>query len=53
MKNFGSDTPVAKVFAELANEIVDWDGRALVDAIKRQARHEATNRWEIIEFKLD
>ena len=25
MKNFGSDTPVAKVIAELANEIVDWD----------------------------
>jgi hypothetical protein len=53
MKNFGSDAPVAKVIADLANEIVDWDGRALVDAIRRQARHEATNRWEVIEFKLD
>jgi hypothetical protein len=53
MKNFGSATPVAKVIADLANEIVDWDGRALVDTIKRQARHEETNRWEIIEFKLD
>ena len=37
----------------IANENVDWDGRALVDAIKRQARHEETNRWEVIEFKLD
>ncbi len=53
MKNFGSDTPVAKVIADLANEIVEWDGRALVDAVKRQARHEETNRWEVIEFKLD
>ena len=52
-KNFGSDTPVAKVIADLANEIVDWDGRALVDTIKRQARHEETNRWAVIEFKLD
>jgi hypothetical protein len=53
MKTFGSDVPVAKVIAELADEIVDWDSRALVDAIKRQARHEETNRWETIEFKLD
>jgi len=53
MKNFGSATPVAKALADMADEIVDWDGRALVDAIKRQARHEETNRWEVIEFKLD
>jgi hypothetical protein len=53
MKNFGSDAPVPKVIADLANEIVDWDSRALVDAIKRQGRHEETNRWETIEFKLD
>jgi hypothetical protein len=53
MKNFGSAAPVAKVITELADEIVDWDARTLVDAIKRQARHEETNRWETIEFKLD
>ncbi len=53
MKTFGSAMPVAKVIAELSDEIVDWDARTLVDAIKRQARHEETNRWETIEFKLD
>ncbi|MEJ0006921.1 MAG: hypothetical protein WDM77_11285 [Steroidobacteraceae bacterium] len=53
MKNFGGDVPVPKAMAQVAAEIVDWDGRALVDAIKRQARHEETNRWETIEFKLD
>lgn len=53
MKNFGSDAPVPKVIADLADEIVDWDSRALVDAVKRQGRHEETNRWETIEFKLD
>jgi hypothetical protein len=53
MKNFGSDAPVPKFIADLANGIVDWDSRALVDAVKRQARHEETNRWETIEFKLD
>jgi hypothetical protein len=53
MRTFGSAAPVAKVIAEMANEVVDWDARSLVDSIRRQARHEATNRWETIEFKLD
>jgi hypothetical protein len=53
MKTFGSATPLAKAIAELSDEIVDWDARTLVDTIKRQARHEETNRWETIEFKLD
>jgi hypothetical protein len=53
MKNFGSAAPVPKALTDMASELVDWDGRALVDAIKRQARHEETNRWETIEFKLD
>ncbi|MGC1458896.1 MAG: hypothetical protein WA825_11505 [Steroidobacteraceae bacterium] len=53
MKTFGSATPPAKAIAELSDEIVDWDARTLVDTIKRQARHEETNRWETIEFKLD
>ena len=27
--------------------------RALVDAVKGQARHEESHRWDTIEFKLD
>jgi len=38
--------------AKRAAEIVDWNERQIVDAIRRQARGEATNRWETIEFKL-
>ena len=53
LKPFGSQKPVPKVLADLADEIVDWDERALVDAIRRQARHEETTRWDTIEFKLD
>jgi hypothetical protein len=53
LKPFGSQHPVPKALAELADEIVDWDERALVDAIRRQARHEDTTRWVTIEFKLD
>ena len=32
---------------------IDWSERELVDAIRRQARHEDTARWDTIEFKLD
>jgi hypothetical protein len=53
MKPFGSQAPVPKVLTDLADEVVDWDERALVDAIKRQARHEDTTRWDTIEFKMD
>lgn len=37
----------------LADEVIEWNERTLVDAIKRQARHEETTRWDTIEFKLD
>jgi hypothetical protein len=53
LKPFGSQKPVPKALADLADETVDWDERALVDALRRQARHEDTTRWDTIEFKLD
>ena len=53
LKPFGSGKDAPKAILDLANEIVNWDERALVDAIRRQARHEETTRWDTIEFKLD
>jgi len=37
----------------LADERVQWNERDMVDAIRRQARHEDTTRWDVIDFKLD
>ena len=53
MKPFGGRAEVPKAILDLANEVVEWDERALVDALRRQARHEETARWDTIEFKLD
>ncbi|MEP7243502.1 MAG: hypothetical protein ABI885_07420 [Gammaproteobacteria bacterium] len=53
MKPFGDRRPVNKVLSEHASEIIDWDERALVDAVRKHARHEDTTRWDTIEFKLD
>ena len=33
-----------------SKEHIEWNAREMVDALKRQARHEDTNRWETIDF---
>jgi len=53
MENFGSTEPLAKAIKDMADEVCAWNERGLIDALKRQARHQDTNRWDTIEFKLD
>jgi hypothetical protein len=53
MEPFGTDTQVPAKLREMADEVVAWNGRDMADAIRRQARHEDTTRWDVIEFKLD
>jgi hypothetical protein len=50
---FGRESPKVKAFDGLIDETVAWDERGLVDAVRRQARHQETTRWDTIEFKLD
>jgi len=53
MKPFGARRDLPKAILDLANEVTEWDERALVDSVRRQARHEDTTRFDTIEFKLD
>jgi hypothetical protein len=53
MENFGSTAPLPKAIRDLADEVCAWNERSLIDALKRQARHQETTRWDTIEFKLD
>lgn len=53
MENFGSSEPLPKVIKELADEVSAWNERSVIDALRRQARHQETTRWDTIEFKLD
>jgi hypothetical protein len=53
MKPFGSGKEAPKAILDLTTDVVQWDERALVDAIRTHARHERTGRWDTIEFKLD
>lgn len=53
MEPFGTDIQMPAKLREMADEVVAWNGRDMADAIRRQARHEDTTRWDVIEFKLD
>ncbi len=50
LKPFGSRLPMNKLLTDRADEVVDWDERGMVDAIRRLARHEGTSRYETVEF---
>jgi MTH538 TIR-like domain (DUF1863) len=49
---FGVSVKVPAEVAKRAAEVVGWNERLIVDALRRQARHEDTVRWDTIEFKL-
>ena len=53
LSRFGSGGVLPPSLVGQADETVDWNERAIVDALRRLARHEQTNRWKTIDFKLD
>lgn len=53
LRSFGSKATLPRVMTDSAAEVLDWDARALVAAIKRHARGEVTGNWDTIEFKLE
>ena len=52
MEPFGGNMKVPPEVAKRAAEVIGWNERVMIDAIRRQARHEETQRWDTIEFKL-
>jgi hypothetical protein len=53
LPEFGNPGPVPKGVRDLATEMVEWDERALVNAIRRLARGEQKGQWDVVEFTLD
>ena len=49
---FGSDAKLPDDIAKRAAEVIEWNDRQIVDAVRKQARHENTARWDTIEFKM-
>jgi hypothetical protein len=53
VKAFGETLVIKKSMLDKADDIVDWNDRAITEAIKRLARQDHSGQWEVIEFKLD
>jgi hypothetical protein len=50
IRPFGAMLETPQAVVERAREHIEWNEREIVDALKRQARGEDTNRWETIDF---
>lgn len=53
LRHFGVALPVPAALQTGATALLDWDGRAMVDAFRRHARGEDTTGWDVVEFTLD
>lgn len=53
VKAFGETVALNKEILDRCDDIVDWNDRALINAIKKLGRGEDTAQWEVIEFTLD
>lgn len=53
VKAFGETVVLQRSVMERASDLVDWNARSLVDAIRHHARHENTAQWDVVEFRLD
>ena len=50
IKPFGGVVETSPDVAARVQELIEWNDRELVDAIRRQARGEDTARWEVVDF---
>ena len=50
IKPFGGMQETPQAILERTREHIEWNDREIVDALKRQARGEDTQRWETIDF---
>jgi hypothetical protein len=53
LQTFGVKEKLPVQLEALGDETVEWNEREIADAIRRQARHEETARWDVIDFKMD
>lgn len=53
LPGFGREVVLPAAVMQMSSERARWEQRGLVDAIRHQARHEETTRWDTIEFKID
>lgn len=50
IRPFGGVATTPAELEKRAKEVVEWNNREIADALRRQARHEDTSRWDVIDF---
>jgi len=53
IQSFGGTVAVDKSVLSRCDDIVEWNERTIISAIKRLARNEQTAQWETLDFNLD
>lgn len=53
IKAFGETVVISKEIIDSCDDLIDWNDRTLISAIKKLSRDEDTAQWEVIEFDLD
>lgn len=53
VKAFGETVAIQKEVIDRCDDIIDWNDRAMISAIKRLGRGEETAQWEVIDFDMD
>lgn len=50
IRPFGGMAETPDGLMQRAKEQIEWNNREMADALKRQARHEDTARWDVVDF---
>ena len=50
IRPFGGVAETPQALVDVAMEHIDWNAREMADAIRRQARLEDTQRWDVVDF---
>lgn len=50
IRPFGGLQTTPEALLSRSKEHVEWNDREIADALRRQARHEDTARWDVIDF---
>jgi len=53
IQSFGGTVAIDKAILERCSDVIEWNERTIISAIKRLARNEETAQWETIDFNLD
>jgi nucleoside 2-deoxyribosyltransferase len=53
IKAFGETVVISKEIIDSCDDLIDWNDRTMISAIKKLSRDEDTAQWEVIEFDLD